>query len=1040
MKRRRGYIALALAGILTFGSISACGNSDNPTYDNNDQNLTLEISASKSELAVGESLTIELKTNGDKTKVTFVSSDSSVASVSNDGVVLALKEGTTTISAKLDDKESNKLTITVKSKGTVSEAPEYLKGGFNFVPYNPVVDADFSFNDFVQIIEDNLAEEVKNAEYAKDFFDENGKAKSKFKNDKTAQMLINLFIENGLQKETFEKVVREGSRNEKILAFFEELFKNSDSMNAEIFSRLVYSMAMGVYETFNKDEFIEIVSATYSSLYNFSMEMSLANTRYKIFGGTYSSLSVTNFDNIIETSPNQDIKNFYQNLKDNSVKLDWSSFTKGFSKLSPYIAQILYSLIETEISKEDGQDTVYDFVYIITSFNQGSYNDSELMTRSIVKLGNYLADSFLSFDAFKEFYLFYLDFVEENYDFILNYNAFLEQYGRTSFIDSDYKEVINEAKKYYKEVYAAIRYFATLAKSLTEEEYKNFLDLFKNQNGGDNSVKSFVVFSKKLVSTFTLFGNNASDVKEDVTNFMDFFVNNDKAIYCLTLSSYKDYYSEVLPEFGLAANDVVAELEYASKLDVNNISSEETEHIQKFLQELAPEQPNQVIQYFINGNGDFKFNLNDNYNNFSLQINDGNDMKSVAFDKLNIEGFDTSTYGTRIATFTYNNLDFAFKYFVCDKEHDYYYLHVNGVNGGNLIKGNVYEEVTITDYYDYNVTTITTKDFINFSTEESGEFIAYYKVNNNYHAFSYRVFEKDGPVYEKINFEGFTYQGMSYEEFLESRVRITSHQDYVCPGYNNDITSQEFLGGVTYFVESTNLTKEDFEEMASIEGEHTLTLNLVDDNHNKVSKEVTLDFGKPTITEEFSIERWTDYNYFPSKVLPEYLIGNSVYKVQRIETSQGYREKVISTYSILEVLNGEEIDRFSSERQELKLKVQNIENNSSEEISLFVYYTSDFYLDHVTPSELFVENSRKDFKTGNVVHLNSVELYFSVTYHSGHVSHWSDLTLNIYDYPVVIKSVYEGDGYIIVGYVLKLEDFGIDTYHEVEIPLDKLDA
>lgn len=1036
MKRRRGYIALALAGILTFGSISACGNSDIPTNDNNDQNLTLEISASKSELAVGESLTIELKTNGDKTKVTFVSSDSSVASISNDGVVLALKEGTTTISAKLDDKESNKLTIIVKSKGTVSEAPEYLKGGFNFVPYNPVVDANFSFNDFVQIIEDNLAEDVKNAEYAKDFFDENGKVKSKFKNDKTAQMLINLFIENGLQKETFDKFVREGSRNEKILAFFEDLFENSDSMNAEIFSRLVYSMAMGVYETFNKEEFIEIVSVTYSSIYNFSMELGLSNTRYNIFGGTYSSLSVTNFDNIIETSPNEDIKNFYQNLKDNSVKLDGSSFTKGISKLSAYIAQILYSLIETEISKEDGQDTVYDFVYIITSFNQGSYNDSELMTRSIAKLGNYLADSFISFDAFKEFYLFYLDFVEENYEFILNYNAFLERYGRTSFIDSDYKEVINEAKKYYKEAYAAIRYFATLAKSLTEEEYKNFLDLFKNQNGGDNSVKSFVVFSKKLVSTFTLFGNSASDVKEDVTNFMDFFVNNGKAIYCLTLSSYYDYYSEMLPEFDLAAKDVVSELEYASQLDANNISSEEAEHIQKFLQELAPEEPNQVIRYFINGNGDYKFNLNDNYNNFSLNIYDGNDTKSVAFDKLNIEGFDTSTYGTRIATFTYNNLDFAFKYYVCDKEHDYYYFHVNG---GNLIKGNVYEEVTITDYYDYNVTTITTKDLINFSTEESGEFIAYYKVNNNYHAFSYRVFEKDGPVCEEINFEGFTYQGMSYEEFLESRVRIISYQDYVCPGYSNDITSREYLGGVNYLVESTNLAKEEFEKMASIEGEHTLTLNLVDGNHNKVSKEVTLDFGKPTITEEFSIERWTDSNYFPSAVLPEYLIGNSVYKVQRIETSKGYREKVISTYSILEVLNGDDVDRFSSERQELKLKVQNIENNSSEEISLFVYYTSDFYLQHATPSELFVENSLEDFKTGNVVHLNSVELYFSVTYDSGDVSYWGDLILNINNYPVRIDDIYKSETYIRVGYFIEFDGRG-NTYHQVEIPLNQLDA
>lgn len=1028
MKRRRGYIALALAGILTFGSISACGNSDIPTIDNSDQNLTLEISASKSELAVGESLTIELKTNGDKTKVTFVSSDSSVASVSNDGVVLALKEGTTTISAKLDDKESNKLTITVKSKGTVSEAPEYLKGGFNFVPYNPIVDANFSFNDFVQIIEDNLAEDVKNAEYAKDFFDENGKVKSNFKNDKTAQMLINLFIENGLQKETFEKVVREGSRNEKILAFFEELFKNSHSMNAEKFSRLVYLMAMGVYETFDKDEFIEIVSVTYSSLYSFSMEMSLGNTN--IFGANYSSLSVTNFDNIIETSPNQDIKNFYQNLKDNSVKLDGSSFAKGISKLSTYIAQILYSLIETEISKEDGQDTVYDFVYIITSFNQGSYNDSELMTRSIVKLGNYLADSFLSFDAFKEFYLYYLDFVEENYDLILNYNAFFAQPGMTLFIDSDYKEVINEAKKYYKEVYAAIRYFATLAKSLTEEEYKNFLDLFKNQSGEDNSVKTFVAFSKKLVSTFTLFGNNASDIKEDVTNFMDFFVNNDKAIYCLTLSSYHNYYSEMLPEFGLPAKDIVAELEYASKLDANNISLEEADHIQKFLQELAPEEPNQVIQYFISGNKDFKFNLNDNYNNFYLEINDGNSMERVAFDKLNIEGFDTSTYGTRIATFTYNNLDFAFKYYVCDKEHDYHYLYVNG---GNLIKGNVYEEVTIVDY-DYNETTITTKDLINFSTEESGEFIAYYKVNNNYHAFSYRVFEKDGPVYEEIYFEGLTYQGMSYEEFLESTVRITSYQNYTCPGYSNDITSQEYLDRVNYLIESTNLTKEEFEEMASIEGEHTLTLNLVDDDYHKVSKEVTLNFEKPTITEEFSIKEAVNSNYLPSVVLPEYLIGNKLYKVQKIETSKGYRGKVISTYSISEVLNGDEIDRYSLERQELKLKVQNIETNSSEEISMFVYYTSDFSYPDITPSEQFVESSFEDFKTGNVVHLNYVELYFMyVDYYGDSFYYSSDLPLTIYNYPVRIDDIDKSETHIIVGYSIEFD--GISRGYQVEIPL-----
>ena len=145
---------------------------------------------------------------------------------------------------------------------------------------------------------------------------------------------------------------------------------------------------------------------------------------------------------------------------------------------------------------------------------------------------------------------------------------------------------------------------------------------------------------------------------------MDFFVNNDKVIYCLTLNFYNQQYSEMLPEFGLAAKDVVAELEYASKLDANNISLEEADHIQKFLQELAPEEPNQVTYYFISGHENFKFNLNDNYNNSYLEIWDENGMKRVTFDKLNIEGFDTSTYGTRIATFTYNNFDFAFKYYV----------------------------------------------------------------------------------------------------------------------------------------------------------------------------------------------------------------------------------------------------------------------------------------------------------------------------------------------------------------------------------------
>ena len=118
MKKAAKLCAFVLAGVITFGGLTAC------TEQNNDvvNNITLSISTTKNEIKVGETLEISVETNGDKTKVVFNSSDTSVCSVT-DGVITGLKEGTAQISATLDNVTSNIINIKVTKDNEDPDVP-----------------------------------------------------------------------------------------------------------------------------------------------------------------------------------------------------------------------------------------------------------------------------------------------------------------------------------------------------------------------------------------------------------------------------------------------------------------------------------------------------------------------------------------------------------------------------------------------------------------------------------------------------------------------------------------------------------------------------------------------------------------------------------------------------------------------------------------------------------------------------------------------------------------------------------------------------
>lgn len=114
MKKRRllvGALALtALLGVTTVG----CDNKNNPVGTV----LEIKIAAEKTLLEVGESLTLTVKTENleDEAVINWYSTDTSVLSVTQNGKVIALKEGKASVYAESNGVKSNEVSFTVNAK------------------------------------------------------------------------------------------------------------------------------------------------------------------------------------------------------------------------------------------------------------------------------------------------------------------------------------------------------------------------------------------------------------------------------------------------------------------------------------------------------------------------------------------------------------------------------------------------------------------------------------------------------------------------------------------------------------------------------------------------------------------------------------------------------------------------------------------------------------------------------------------------------------------------------------------------------------
>lgn len=114
MKKR----TFLLISALTLGAMVSCGGEQPDPDPVIKQELEISIeNPAKTTLMIDEEIQLNavVKNNIDNLPVSWTSSDDTVASVSSSGLVKALKKGTTNINAKVGDKVSANVLITVNA-------------------------------------------------------------------------------------------------------------------------------------------------------------------------------------------------------------------------------------------------------------------------------------------------------------------------------------------------------------------------------------------------------------------------------------------------------------------------------------------------------------------------------------------------------------------------------------------------------------------------------------------------------------------------------------------------------------------------------------------------------------------------------------------------------------------------------------------------------------------------------------------------------------------------------------------------------------
>lgn len=505
------------------------------------------------------------------------------------------------------------------------------------------------------------------------------------------------------------------------------------------------------------------------------------------------------------------VKTFFDNLfKDSNIDMDsltlsgmaYSCFATP--ELSFFMGRFVYKLFKSSLSTL-GEDNFSEMIQLSLNWlNRFDTFDSVQSARLGNLLGRVLEDCFMDYSSFQEFARLFANSLSDLPKRIQT--EFVRFYpGQILAFTEDYKEAADKIAKDGKGYFATIKFLANVLKNMDAEDYDSayhfFETMFRSYDYETTDFSTDIIrFSKVLTEAFTNFPQDKDAIMDGIARSGDLFMAvltfapSFKVQPAYDYGSYGSiFYKDFFPQIDMDA--LVELLQDSASLDPDNASQTDRDRINSVIANVAKDMEENYSQtsYELFAKPYFKVGEKP-----SFQIQSSDSSKLVDIPEKDIEGFDSSSPRSGIATFVYDGVTFACSYLVSDSTNI-----VNAYCEGDVWNSLVAlgtEKDEMPDVYCYTSDgqkQLVDKDLlVDYDASTVGAHYAYIQVGEEYVIFSYEVYDPKTTSfvfdfgkhykgeYESQRFSGsLTYEKEGKEaQLLTNNASVTTRLDFSTPG------------------------------------------------------------------------------------------------------------------------------------------------------------------------------------------------------------------------------------------------------------------
>ena len=448
------------------------------------------------------------------------------------------------------------------------------------------------------------------------------------------------------------------------------------------------------------------------------------------------------------------VQAFFQNFfEDSNIDTNNLSFAStayacfATPELSFFVGRFAYQLLNSALSNL-GEENLAELIQLsLNWFANFDAFDSEQSAHLGNLYGRVLEDCFMDYSSFQNFVRLFATSLS-NMPKKIETDFFSYIPGQFLAYTEDYKAAVDKMSKDGKGYFATIKFVANVMKNMDARDYDAayhfFETMFRTYDYENMDFSTDIIrFSKVITEAFTRFPLDKNAIIDGIARSGDLFMS--VMPFALSFDVSSSYVSGSFGKFYFPPLDTDALMELlqeSATLDPDNASQEERDKINNVVMEIAKDMEENYSQTFYSLSGKACYRVGEKP---SFQIQSSDSSLLIDIPESDIQGFDSSSPRSGIATFVYDDITFVYSYLVSNSSDIIQAYCVGDIWSGKVALGTPREEMP--DVYcrkAYGPAELVDKNtIIDYEASTVGIHYAYIPVGEEYVIFSYEVYDPD---------------------------------------------------------------------------------------------------------------------------------------------------------------------------------------------------------------------------------------------------------------------------------------------------------